>query len=250
MGIGSFLKQGVQSMMIARPEDKHNLIVYKWPDRNIPMWSQLTVKSDEGCVFFRDGQLMGVVGAGRHTIDGKNLPFLNNWIKDWTNENMFLAELFFVRTQALRNDPVKFGGRFDGMIDPGTDMPCTPQLHGELAIRVMDPTKFIIGLIGQSIQPEDNSAILRWAGQRFMQSAEDVIAEYCNDEGVSLLEISRAKRELEQFMVKNTPTAFDEVGISLTELVRFSLKIPPAVRGTNPKPSPLPTWSSNSSGSP
>src|SRR5438105_5277121 len=168
MGIFNFVKQGVQQMMIARPEDKAHLIVYKWPDRTIPMYTQLTVKSDEGAVFFKNGQVHGVLGAGRHTMDGANIPFLKNWIDGATGGNTLLGEIFFVRTQPNRNDPVKFGGRFDGMIDPGTSMPCTPRLFGELVVRVLDPVAFIIGLVGQSIQADDNSQIVDWVGKRFM----------------------------------------------------------------------------------
>ena len=47
MGVFDFVKQGVQEMMIARPDHLKNLIVYKHPDQNVPLYSQLTVDSDE-----------------------------------------------------------------------------------------------------------------------------------------------------------------------------------------------------------
>jgi hypothetical protein len=55
MGIMDFVKSGVQEMMIARPDDKKDLLVFKHPDPTIPMFSQLTVGADEAAVFFRDG---------------------------------------------------------------------------------------------------------------------------------------------------------------------------------------------------
>ena len=160
MGLFEFVKNGVQQMMIARPENMHHLIVYKHPDRSVPMWTQLTVKSDEGAVFFRDGQLMGIVGPGRHSIDGQNIPFLKNWIDAATGGNVLLAEIFFVRSQELKNSPVKFGAKLGGMIDPGTELQCSPRIFGEFVVQVIDPVKLILGLTGQSIQPHDNDAIL------------------------------------------------------------------------------------------
>jgi hypothetical protein len=59
MGIMDFVKGGVREMMIARPDNVKHVIVYKHPDQNIPMYSQLTVDSDECALFFKDGQYKG-----------------------------------------------------------------------------------------------------------------------------------------------------------------------------------------------
>jgi membrane protease subunit (stomatin/prohibitin family) len=230
MGIFSFVKQGVQQMMIARPEDKHHLIVYKWPDRTIPMYTQLTVKADEGAVFFKGGTMAGVVGAGRHTIDGSNIPFLKTWIDSATGGNVLLSEIFFVRTQPNRNDPVKFGGRFDGMIDPGTGMPCTPRLFGELVVRVVDPIAFIIGLVGQSIQPDDNSMIVDWVGKRFMMGAEAFIASFCTENGTSVLNLSSLKKQMEAQLIAQPIPAMRELGLELVELTQFKCTLDEAER--------------------
>jgi hypothetical protein len=53
MGIMDFVKGGVREMMIARPDQLKHLIVFKHPDQNFPMYSQLTVDSDECAVFFK-----------------------------------------------------------------------------------------------------------------------------------------------------------------------------------------------------
>jgi hypothetical protein len=54
MGIMDFVKGGVQRMMIARPDTEKSKILYKHPDQTFPFWSQLTVDSDEVCLFFKD----------------------------------------------------------------------------------------------------------------------------------------------------------------------------------------------------
>ncbi|MBK6811278.1 MAG: hypothetical protein IPG81_20755 [Sandaracinaceae bacterium] len=55
----NFVKDGIQEMLIQRPDDKKNLIVYKHPENTIPTGAQLTVDADEAAVFFRDGGLVG-----------------------------------------------------------------------------------------------------------------------------------------------------------------------------------------------
>ena len=64
MGVFDFVKSGVKEMMIARDDRLKGLIVYKHPDQNFPMFSQLTVDSDECAVFFKDGKVVGVMPPG------------------------------------------------------------------------------------------------------------------------------------------------------------------------------------------
>ncbi|MCB9624563.1 MAG: SPFH domain-containing protein, partial [Sandaracinus sp.] len=79
-----FVKDGVQEMLIHRPDDKKHLIVYKHPENTIPNYAQLTVDADEAAVFFRDGAIIGqlrTAGAGqRHTLSSQNIPFLGRLI--------------------------------------------------------------------------------------------------------------------------------------------------------------------------
>ena len=80
MGVFDFVKSGVREMMIARPDNLKQLIVYKHPDQNFPMYSQLTVDSDECALFFKDGTYQGYLPPGRHTLqlilgDADHVPF-------------------------------------------------------------------------------------------------------------------------------------------------------------------------------
>ena len=102
MGVFDFVKNGVREMMIARPDHLKHLIVYKHPDQNFPMFSQLTVDSDECAVFFKDGKVVGVLPPGRHTMSTQNIPFLNNIINKFTGGDVFISEIFFVKTSPVR----------------------------------------------------------------------------------------------------------------------------------------------------
>src|ERR1700689_649766 len=108
MGMVDFIKSGVRELMIAPPDNLKHLIVYKHPDQNIPMYSQLTVDSDEWAVFFKVGQVMGVLTPGRHTLQTQNIPFLNQIVTNYTGGQVFIAEIFFVKSAPQRN--IHFGG--------------------------------------------------------------------------------------------------------------------------------------------
>ena len=159
MGVFDFVKSGVQEMMIARPDQQKQLIVYKHPDQNVPMYSQLTVDSDECAVFFKDGRVVGVLPPGRHTLQSQNIPFLNGLITSYTGGNVFIAEIFFVKTAPVRSVP--FGGPIGEMLDPLTGEQVCPRIFGEMSVVVTDPVRFVVGYVGQAAAG-DNDAVLNW----------------------------------------------------------------------------------------
>ena len=58
MGVIDWFKRGTAEMMVARPDGTKSQIVWKHPDKTIPMKSQLTVDADEKAIFFRDGKVV------------------------------------------------------------------------------------------------------------------------------------------------------------------------------------------------
>ena len=142
MGIFNFVKEGVQRMMIARPDTAKQAIVYKHPDQNFPFWSQLTVDSDELVLFFKDGAYVGYLGAGRHTLDTQNIPFLGALVDKFTGGNVFISELYFVTTRPLYNQT--FGGPIGSMRDPELEIRVNPRAFGTYAFRVSDAGKFVM----------------------------------------------------------------------------------------------------------
>ena len=185
MGVFDFVRNGVQEMMIARPDNLKQLIVYKHPDQNVPMYSQLTVDSDECAVFFKDGRVMGVLPPGRVTLQSQNIPFLNNLITSFTGGNVFITEIFFVKTAPVRSVP--FGGPIGDMLDPLTGEQVQPRIFGEMSVVVVDPVKFVVGYAGQAATG-DNNFVLDWIKGLFMNGVKTTLGELCDSEGKSLLQ--------------------------------------------------------------
>jgi membrane protease subunit (stomatin/prohibitin family) len=211
MGVFDFVKSGVQEMMIARPDSLKQLIVYKHPDQNVPMYAQLTVDSDECAVFFKDGRVMGVLGPGRVTLQSQNVPFLNNLITSYTGGNVFIAEIFFVKMAPVRSIP--FGGPIGDMLDPLTGLQVCPRIFGEMSLKVVDPVKFIVGYSGQAAAG-DNDAILDWVKQLFMTGVKTTLGELCENEGTSLLKAVSLTSKLSAAFVAHSPDLAD-IGVQI-----------------------------------
>jgi membrane protease subunit (stomatin/prohibitin family) len=211
MGVFDFVKSGVQEMMIARPDQQKQLIVYKHPDQNIPMYSQLTVDSDECAVFFKDGQVIGVLPPGRHTLQTQNIPFLGQIVSNFTGGQVFISEIFFVKMSPVRGIP--YGGPLGQMEDPLTGELCCPRVFGEMSVRVLEPVKFIVSYSGQAATG-DNDFILQWVKDLFMGAVKTTLGELCEVEGKSLLNSMSLSQKLATAIVAHAPDVND-IGIQI-----------------------------------
>ena len=219
MGVMDFVKNGVREMMIARPDNLKHLIVYKHPDQNFPFSSQLTVDSDECAVFFKDGRVVGVLPPGRHTLSTQNIPFLNGIIGQFTGGDVFISEIYFVKTSPVRSIP--FGGPIGDMIDPLTQEQIVPRIFGEFSLVVTDPVRFVVGYTGQQAQG-DNDQILSWVKGLFMNGVKTTLGELCENEGKSVLQAVSLTSKLAQAFIAHCPDVND-IGIRVLQMGQFNI---------------------------
>jgi membrane protease subunit (stomatin/prohibitin family) len=220
MGIMDFVKGGVREMMIARPDNLKHLLVYKHPDQNVPMFSQLTVDSDECALFFKDGQYKGYLPPGRHTLNSQNIPFLNQLVTQFTGGNVFIAEVFFVKMQPVRG--VTFGGPLESMEDPILAEFVTPRIFGEFALVITDPVRFVIGYYGQAAGSMDNDQTVNWIKGKFFMSVKTVIGQVCTTQQKSLLNLGGMTLDLSNAIIARAPN-LEEIGVKILELGNFNI---------------------------
>jgi membrane protease subunit (stomatin/prohibitin family) len=219
MGVFDFVRNGVREMMIARPDNLKHLIVYKHPDQNIPMHSQLTVDSDECAVFFKDGQVVGVLPPGRVTLQSQNIPFLNALVTQFTGGQVFIAEIYFVKTAPVRSVP--FGGPIGDMIDPLTGEQVQPRIFGEMSVVVVDPVRFIVAYAGQAAAG-GNDEVLGWIKGCFLSGVKTTLGELCENEGKSLLQAVSLTSKLAAAFVAHAPD-LNEAGVKVLQVGTFNI---------------------------
>lgn len=216
MGLIDWFQRGTREMMVARPDGTKAQVVWKHPDRTIPMKAQLTVDSDEKAIFFRDGQVVKVMDAGRYTLDTSNLPFLSNLVDSFTGGNVFLAEVFFVN---VREHPgIKFGGRIGHVEDPKSGVPVETMVHGEFSFRVDDPKKLIVGLVGMG--RAQSFLVKAWLKEQVLKVLRDGIAELIVKKKWPLLDVTSGAytEEIEATTLAALKRHVESYGV---EIVRF-----------------------------
>ena len=223
MGVMDWFKRGVGEMMVARPDDAKSQVVWKHPDSTIPMKSQLTVEADEKAVFFRDGTVRATLGAGRHTLDTSNLPFLSDLVDTFTGGNVFIAEVFFVNVR--EHTGVKFGGRIGHVEDPKSGIPVETMVHGEFAFKVVDPEKLIVGLVGMG--RAQSYTVRSWMKEQVLKVIRDRIGELLVKNRWPLLDVTSGAytEEVEKDVVAGLDEHVKTYGIRIVRLGNFVIDV-------------------------
>ncbi|CAN5798587.1 SPFH domain-containing protein [soil metagenome] len=221
MGIISFIKGGVKELAIARPDEAKDQWVYKHPDQTIPMKAQLTVDSDEVALFFKDGKYVGSFSAGRHTLDASNIPFLGQLVDKFTGGNVFICEVFFVTTRELPS--IKFGTSIGDVQDPQTQLRVRLTVYGEFSARVIDPTKLVIGLVGQ--RATTNDSFIGWFKSLVQKVMKDDIAELIVKQNWPIMKVTSGAYtdEIETSTLGKLRKEIESYGIELIRFGDFSI---------------------------
>ncbi|MDX2053735.1 MAG: SPFH domain-containing protein [Polyangiaceae bacterium] len=222
MGIFDFVKSGVERMAIARPDAQKEKVVFKHPDQTFPFYSQLTVDSDEVCLFFKDGRFVGALAPGRHTLQTQNIPFLNSLVDHLTGGNVFISELFFVTTRPLYNQT--FGDSIGSMRDPELEIRVTPRAFGTFSYRVTDPVRFVTEFLGQTGATDPDQA-LRWVRDQLFMGLRTTLTELIRSGTLTFMDLGTAGPEVARSVVNNCPS-LTQVGVSVLEIAKLNINLP------------------------
>ena len=207
---------------IAAPDSSKGQIVYKWPDQNIRKFARAIVEPDAVAVFMSQGQVMGVLGPGQHTLDASELPFLGMFV-DWaTNSNAFKAEIYFVGAREFPN--CRFGGRLDEVQDPQTGLIVTLRAFGEYALRVIDPAKLILNLVG-TVDVTNNEAVTGWVTQQLLKVTRTTVTTQLMSGAWPILGLSMHSPEIEAAAGPAANEQLADYGIAITRLGNLDVNL-------------------------
>ncbi|NNC20572.1 SPFH domain-containing protein [Corallococcus exiguus] len=225
MGIFDSIKGEAQRNFIARADSAKGEIVYKYPEKNVRMKTQLTVDADEVALFVKDGKVEGKLGPGRHTLDTNNIPFLSRLLESFTGGNMFMAEIFFVSNR--EHTGVKFGGPIGDVRDPETGLGIGTMVYGDFSIRVTEPEKLVVGLVGMG--RATNEEFLGWFKGQVLKVTRDRTAELLVKKKWPLLDVTSGAyvEEMEQEILAGLKPHVDSYGLTIVRMGNFVVSIKP-----------------------
>ncbi|WP_328391735.1 SPFH domain-containing protein [Nocardia sp. NBC_00416] len=209
---------------IAVPETGKKQLVYKWPDVSIRRYSRAIVNADQTALFVKSGQVVGVLGPGRHRIDADELPLLGALVDTLSGGNYYRAELYFVSTREFAG--IKFGGRLADIADPVSEQIVTLRVFGEFALTVRDSGQLITSLAG-STDLHDPTGIETWSADLLLKAMKVAVTQGVSQGEWPVLGLSGLLPAIEDAVVRQTNTALYEYGLRIPRLGNFDITLAP-----------------------
>jgi len=224
MGLFSSITNEAKRNFVARPDANRADIIFKYPEHNIRMMTQLTCQPDEMAIFVNEGKVAGKLGPGTHSLDTKNIPFLSALLEKGTGGNLFVAEIYFVSTREVPS--IRFGGPLGTVTDPVTQMMCDAMIYGDFSVQVTDPEKLLFGLVGSGTQMQTGNAFLDWFKGILIKYISDAVGEL-GEKGWSLNKMisPHFKLELQKAILEQIKDEVDRQGIKVVAFGNFVLSI-------------------------
>ena len=198
--------------------DERDVFAWHFPETNLTTYTQLIVAESQEAVLFKDGQMLGKFGPGRHTLDTKNLPILNKlYGLPFGGKNPFVAEVWYVSKIQLRN--LEFKSTTFRYHDPDykTMVPLIAQ--GRYGIQVVDAEKFLKKLVGTSESFTGTDITDHFQGEISTKVTSDISAHMQADT-IGIKAISGYLDRLSAILKEDLKPFWGEYGF---ELIAFNL---------------------------
>ena len=73
----NYLKNATNNLATIKYDGDNSTFVWKHPEEDFMIGSQLIVHESQEAIFFLNGEAMESFGPGRHTLETESLPLLN-----------------------------------------------------------------------------------------------------------------------------------------------------------------------------
>jgi membrane protease subunit (stomatin/prohibitin family) len=231
-GIG----MAVKLLDVINFDDDAGYLIYKFPQTDFNLGSQLIVHESQEAVFFRDGKALGSFGPGRHTLETKNIPFLKESITALTGgENVFHSEIYFLNLATQIG--IKWGTDSKIRIfDPASGLHIELGACGTLDLKITDGRKLLIKVVGaSSVFSKDNifgtsgylspSAIGSFRGA-IISKAKTALSKTIKENKYNILEIDEHLDQLSEGLRTTLNGTIEDYGLSVPELFITTIDTP------------------------
>ncbi len=146
----NYLKNATNNLATIKYDGDNSTFVWKHPEEDFMIGSQLIVHESQEAIFFLNGEAMESFGPGRHTLETESLPLLNKVFNFATKKPApFHAEVYFINYSTQMG--IKWGTDSRvSFVDPFTGIPFDIGASGELNLKVRPDggREMLVNLIG------------------------------------------------------------------------------------------------------
>ncbi len=194
--------EGIKKHIIEVIENKENqgVVVAKSKIQDFNTKSILYVKPGEEAVFINDGEIVGVLSEGKHTLDTANYPFISSMISIISgNQRIHSSSLYFIRTAV--SQPLDWGTSLQ-IRDPVQLISTRVMCRGVYRICIVDSRKFIRYFLGNGWERLEQKELSHLLQDEIRQFIKAYLTECIKTSNEEILGISSKQQILSMELEK------------------------------------------------
>lgn len=218
---------------IIKYEGDNSTFIWKHPCEDFNTTTQLIVHESQEAIFFANGQIVDVFGAGRHTLETQNIPLLRKIINISTGgKSAFHCEVYFINKTVQM--AVKWGTdskvRF---LDANLGIPLEIGACGEMNLAVVDSRKLLLKLVGtmRGIAWGENGVGFTKSIQNSFRplistTVKSHLSAAIKSNNINILEIDENLEMLSKIMLDRIIGGFEEYGLTIPQFYITNIALP------------------------
>lgn len=205
-------------------EGTNDTVVWKHPSSRFAGNAELIVPFTHEAILITDGQAGESFKPGKHTVNEKAFIKRTLFRKRYEQH----LEIYYINKSL--NLPIKWGTRTQlDLFDPLLNIPVRIGAHGEFEIKINNPRKFLIKVVGNS-QGMSKEMIQDFFRDRMSMYIKNTIADAMLNDNISFYEISGQLKSLSKSIKDELSKEFDNYGTSLESFLIASVVIPQEIK--------------------
>lgn len=199
---------------ILKYEGGPNIFAWKHPNTELTTASQLIVNESQEAILFKGGQALDVFGAGRHTLETKNIPILCKLINiPFGGRSPFSAEVWYVNK--IHSLDIKWGTPTPiSLFDPFLMIDVKVRSFGQFGIRIENSKKFLEKLVG-TLPVFTSQNITNYFSGEYLKSCTSMISSYLTEKQIGILQINTYLEDLSNYIKDKMTDFMADYGITL-----------------------------------
>ena len=217
-------------MAIRTVESKssNDYLIWKYPNREIEVGSQVIVNESEEALLFENGQLIEILDAGRHVIESGNIPGMDGIIRrSIGNNSPIKIDVWFV-SKVVSTD-YKWGVQLQ--VKDNTHQLIVPVgSYGSILLRIEDPASLVLQIVGKKKQMSKDE-LKDFLMPSIERSLKEYIAEKIKEGTLDVFNIETILVEASNQTKDSLEVLFERFGLKVIEFFIQGIE----VIGDNPE---------------
>ena len=218
---------------IIKYEGDNSTFIWKHPLEDFNSMTQLIVHESQEAVFFMNGQVFDVFGAGRYTLETQNIPKVGKYLNRTTSgDTPFHCEVYYINKTVQM--AIKWGTDSKvRYIDPNLGIPLEIGACGEMNLAVSDSLKLLTKLVGtmRGIAWGENGVGFTKSIQNSFRplistAVKTHLATAIKANSINILEVDENLESLSELLRAKIVPGFEEYGLTIPQFYITNIALP------------------------